>query len=90
MLQKKHDSTRPAIPTIIRMEPAVFRLIPLAEAVTAHLRIAPTAMTIRLAVTPILPPCRNFVEVEVFIAQPQIVRTKEHMILDLTTMIALR
>ena len=46
----------PTIPTTRRIQPTVTRLIPETEAVTAQIKMAPAAMSKRLAVIPILPP----------------------------------
>src|SRR4051812_29619863 len=47
----------PAIPTTMRITPTVLMSTPFTSAVTAHVRIAPTAMRMRLALRPIrLPP----------------------------------
>ena len=52
--QKTNDSTRPTAPTIIRIAPTVTRSIPDTVAVTAHARIAPTAISTRLTEIPMV------------------------------------
>ena len=50
--QKMSESTSPTAPTTMRMTPTVLRLTPEAVAVTAHFRMAPTAMKMRLTLMP--------------------------------------
>src|SRR5712691_11096098 len=56
--QKTIDSTRPMIPMISRITPTVWMLRPETVAVTAHVRIAPAAISSRLTPIPITPPSR--------------------------------
>src|SRR5476649_1128250 len=55
--QKKSETPKPMIPTISRMTPTVWMLIPLTVALTAQIRTAPAAARRRLKLSPIfLPP----------------------------------